>query len=426
MRILQIIQDWVDTSARGSQLYTYYLSNELAHRHEVGVMFCRFDGTSGLRERREGALTTFSLGSVRDDSFQSTVTEYCDQEADDIFKQVLNAFAPDIVHCQHLTLFSMNFPSIAKAMGLPVVFTLHDFWLICPQFYLLDHHRQICWTIDRRKCFDCCLARGGRPVQKSETLRWLSWAAKRRAELAYHLFWDRPKTVARLWKDVDVFIAPTKQLRERFIKEGFSAEKIVYSDYGLTFEPQTRPTKPQNPDRLRFGFLGTVASYKGVDLMISAFKSITEAELWIYGKMSHDYYIDLASENPNIVFKGELLEEDKPEAFKDIDVLIVPSIWLENSPLTIHEAFIYHTPVLASNIGGMAELVEDKTSGLHFKVNDIDDLREKILYLIRNPSEVTRMSASVPQVKTSKENAMEIEEIYHRLLANRATTGQSA
>ena len=416
MRILHVVQDFVDTNARGSQLYTYHLCNAQAAKHDVGVMYCRFDGTCELRTGNAEKFVTYSIGRVRDDSFQSTVVNYRDRWADRAFAEILRQFRPDVVHVQHLALLSMDLPTIAKTFGTRVVYALHDFWLICPQFFLMDHKAGLCWTIDRGKCFQCCLSNGGRPVPKSKPVRWALSSLKRRAELSYRLRWHRPRAVARVWRDVDLFISPSQHLRDRFIQEGMPADKIVYCDNGFKYDASARPAKPNNSNRLRFGFIGTIARYKGIDLLLEAFRGIDAAELHIYGKVNQPDYVENAATTPSIVFKGELSEEDKPAAFAELDVLIVPSIVMENSPLTIHEAFIYGVPVVTADVGGMRELVDHGTNGLHFKVGDSLDLRRRIVQLIKDPEEVTRLSAGMPRIKTIEENAREIEAMYERLL----------
>lgn len=102
----------------------------------------------------------------------------------------------------------------------------------------------------------------------------------------------------------------------------------------------------------------------------------------------------------------------------EIDVLVVPSIWNENSPLTIHETFLSKTPIIATDIGGMAELVQDGINGLLFKTGSTRDLREKIERIIRHPDLIGGLSKNIRPVKTIEENAGEIERLYRELIAH--------
>ena len=112
---------------------------------------------------------------------------------------------------------------------------------------------------------------------------------------------------------------------------------------------------------------------------------------------------------------GELKKEDKKKAFSEIDVLIVPSVCYENSPLTISEAFLSKIPVITSNIGGMAELVRDGEYGFTFPVGNAEKLQEKIQSFINNPELKDRFSANLPEVNDIETHAEEIMNIYHTI-----------
>ncbi len=110
--------------------------------------------------------------------------------------------------------------------------------------------------------------------------------------------------------------------------------------------------------------------------------------------------------------------------YREMDVLVVPSIWYENSPITIHEAFQFSTPVLVSDIGGMAELVEDDRNGRHFRVGDPEDLARVMSDLVQDLGRLTD-HARFPELKSIADNAGELEERYAELLsapAGRAPT----
>jgi len=106
-----------------------------------------------------------------------------------------------------------------------------------------------------------------------------------------------------------------------------------------------------------------------------------------------------------------------------IDVVVVPSIWYESFSLTVHEAFAAKIPVIASNLGAMAEYVQHETNGLLFEPRNAADLRSQILRLIENPSLVEALRANIPAVKSIEENAAEMETIYRQLCQQRATGG---
>ena len=102
-----------------------------------------------------------------------------------------------------------------------------------------------------------------------------------------------------------------------------------------------------------------------------------------------------------------------------IDLLVVPSLWAENSPLVIHEAFLHGTPVLASDIGGIPELVRRGVSGELFRAGDARDLAVKLRRFITDPDYYSTIRARIPPVKTIAGNAEELEELYVRLYDGR-------
>ncbi len=106
--------------------------------------------------------------------------------------------------------------------------------------------------------------------------------------------------------------------------------------------------------------------------------------------------------NPSIAFMGSFANDQVADVLSQIDVLVVLSIWYENSPLTIHEAFMAGIPVIASNIGGMAEHVHHMENGLLFEVGDPADLRQKTIYLLRTVVLLRSSAETSNQLKLSK------------------------
>jgi glycosyltransferase involved in cell wall biosynthesis len=101
-----------------------------------------------------------------------------------------------------------------------------------------------------------------------------------------------------------------------------------------------------------------------------------------------------------------------------VDCIVVPSIWWENAPLVIQEAFMAGIPVICSNIGGMAEKVTDRVNGLHFTVGDHFDLLDRILELAESPELYARLVQGIPSIYSDRQMSSDLNEIYNQLLAN--------
>jgi glycosyltransferase involved in cell wall biosynthesis len=331
----------------------------------------------------------------------------------------------------HLLYLSANIPKVSKEQGVPVVFTLHDYWLACARVNLLRQGVSRCDGPAPAQCACCCQA---------FYTRWPQWPTTR-PNLVYHLkqavkdglFWAIEKPVATasfrqrasaqaaLIRHTDLFIAPSSFLLEFMARHGVPREKLVHCDYGMTTELFSSCLKVPHRGRLRFGYVGTISHHKGIPVLLEAFDGFHEGELFLYGSRNDEilrsYAHVLAQEN--VHFEGELCERDKAGALSRLDALIVPSVWYENSPLVIHEAFLAGLPVITSDIGGMAELVTDGVNGVHFRAGDPIDLRRKLTESCVAPARLAHMASQLPHVKSMEEHTRELIGYYEQVSPGR-------
>ena len=172
---------------------------------------------------------------------------------------------------------------------------------------------------------------------------------------------------------------------------------------------------------MRFGFVGTLVWYKGGETLIRAMQQLAgeSSVLNVYGGFNpdgdehHAHLAELAGDN--VVFQGRFDNSRLAEVYADIDVLIVPSVWYENSPVTIHEAYLCGTPVIASDIGGMEEYVRDGVDGLLFRTGDADSLAGVLQRFIEEPELAAALSQDFMPIKTLDQNGAETEFRYRAL-----------
>ena len=141
----------------------------------------------------------------------------------------------------------------------------------------------------------------------------------------------------------------------------------------------------------------------------------------IYGYADGDlaYTAGLKRHNlPNVFFHGQYSRSDLPRIFSQIDVTVVPSIWHENTPLVIQEAFAAGCPVISSDISGAAESVENEINGLHFKLGDATDLARQITRITNEPGLLARLRSGIRPVRTIEAELADLQEIYRRLVTN--------
>jgi glycosyltransferase involved in cell wall biosynthesis len=196
----------------------------------------------------------------------------------------------------------------------------------------------------------------------------------------------------RLVPAVDHFYAPSRFLRERMLEWGIPADQISQLKTGIDVSRFERHERTR-AEILRVVFIGTLAPHKGAHVLLDAWGRVpaglrTDARLSIYGPHTHNpaylRHLQSLSAKSGARLEGELPRDAVNEVLHSVDLLVVPSVWYENRPLIILEALATHTPLLVSDLGGMAELVEPGQSGFHFKVGDADDLARTLSGLLED------------------------------------------
>lgn len=457
MRILQVIHAFPPYSEAGSENYTYALSRALRRLgHEVAVFHRIADPA-----QEEYALTAAEVNDLPVYRLNNTF-RYCDRfektyrnaDIDARFGAVLDRFRPEVVHFHHLTCLSTSCVFEAKQRGLLVVMTLHDYWLICQRGQFLKRDVSLCSGQKDGECVRCLAHqlsvsggstkvseidrqtmpsppyfRGGVAEIKRRLYSRFSRSFFHRQERALAEVRTRIAHIREVCAAVDLFLSPSRFLREQFLRFGLPADQVLFSPYGHEASAAAAVARPVlSPSRpLRFAFTGTVIPPKGIHLLIEAFRTIppSAARLTIYGgEVPYEGFPEygktlreLAAGCKHIVFAGPYRPAEVGRLLLEVDVLVVPSIWYENAPLTIQEAFLARIPMITANLGGMRELVQDGVNGLLFRPRDAADLREKIQQIIDRPLLVEQLGTGAPAVKTIAEDAVTMADRYEKLSA---------
>ncbi|MEO2164334.1 MAG: glycosyltransferase, partial [bacterium] len=358
-----------------------------------------------------------------------------------VFERVLDAEQPDLVHFQHLIHTSVGLVDVARAAGKATVVTCHDYWALCARVQLIRPDGQRCGGNMGAGCLPCVKDRAPAEIPlarllgqaapgplrgMAEAMRATPGAppALRRTAEEYLDLCEREEVVPAAYAACDLMISPSRYLRGVYLESGhFDPERLIFSENGLrTDHVQALQKTPDPEGRLRFGFVGSLVWYKGVDVLVRAMQRMTAEEcvLHVYGDFqpeSDEHHAELArlADGAQVEFHGRFDNSKLSEVHAQIDVLVVPSLWVENAPVTIQEAFLTDTPLLVSDIGGMAEYVPDGQNGLQFRVGDDEDLARKMLRLLSEPGLIGDLSTSFPEVKTMVQNAAEMEFRYRAL-----------
>jgi glycosyltransferase involved in cell wall biosynthesis len=228
---------------------------------------------------------------------------------------------------------------------------------------------------------------------------------------------------------LDRVIVPTRLMEEMLVKNGLNPEKVTYSRFGI--RPTTTETyKPDTAGKFRIGFIGGLTEHKGAHLLISAVRHLAQdlpIELKIYGRNDlFPEYLNklrqLAARDQRIHFCGTFPNEQIGKIFAGLDVLAVPSIWYENTPLVIYSAQAAGCPVIATNLGGMAEVVEHEKNGLLFEAGDVAGLASLIEKLARDRELLHQLAANAKRPKSIGDYVNDLQNIYDEVKTERQNT----
>ncbi|PMB50215.1 glycosyl transferase family 1 [Fischerella thermalis CCMEE 5205] len=322
------------------------------------------------------------------------------QEAYQIIQRRLQEQPQDIVHVQNF--FPLISPSVyyaAKAQGVPVVQTLRNYRLLCPNALFFR---------DGQVCEDCL----GKFLPLPGVIHGC-YRESRVASVAVASMLTVHRTLRTWTKMVDVYIALTEFARQKFIQGGLPAEKIVVKSNFV--HPDPKPGEGKGGYAL---YVGRLSVEKGLNTLLAAWKQLPmQLPLKIIGdgplagKLAAD-----AKDMPHIEWLGRKSMSEVYELLGEAKFLIFPSNWYETFGRVAVEAFAKGTPVVASDIGAIAELVEDKRTGLKFIPADSADLAKKVTWLWENPQELNRMRQEVRreyEIKyTARQNYHKLMEIY--------------
>jgi GT2 family glycosyltransferase/glycosyltransferase involved in cell wall biosynthesis len=343
------------------------------------------------------------------------------------FREFLRKEHPDVVHFQHTHLMGCDLVGEARQL-LPdaaIVYTLHEYLPICYRNGLMIRSGTLglCRTPSPDQCHGCF------------------------PDVSLDAFIDRKQALLRHLSAADLFLAPSRFLMERYVEWGIPPEKIRFEEYGRHL---FRPCKDSIPDRPRnrFGYFGQLNWFKGVDVLLEAIAILTASadaipsaarakellngttpspQLCIHGanlelqgeEFQAKFKASLGALKDSVTFAGPYSRDELPRRMANTDWVVVPSLWWENSPLVIQEAFGHGRPVICSDIGAMREKVEDGRNGLHFRAGDARSLAQTMQRAITSPGLWESLVDGIPKVYPMDEHISALKRLYEELLERR-------
>ena len=302
--------------------------------------------------------------------------------------QAVARFRPDVVHCHNI--YHQLSPSILRPIrraGVRCVMTLHDYKLACPSYQLLDHGT-LCQRCVSGSALNAALRRCKGGSLGASSLLALESSIHR---------------LTGAYDPVDVFISPSRFLAEVMRRNGIEPERLVVLNHFV--EPAAdRPAEAsavaasQTGARNGFVFAGRLSPEKGVDTAIRA-----------VAMLSDDVHLHVAGDGPargeleavaaqlapgRVTFHGRLDKQALGSLVARSTATVVPSRWHENQPMTILESYAAEVPVVATDLGGMPELVRDGVDGFVVPHDDPSALAAALGHLQGSPKLALQMGVS--------------------------------
>jgi glycosyltransferase involved in cell wall biosynthesis len=348
----------------------------------------------------------------------------------------LNEIRPDIVHVISCYTLSASVMQVCEEADLPVAVTLVDFWFLCPSLHLLRSDGSLCdgqttpWD-----CLKCML-------YQAKAYRWPAKFLRDRAiqpfltavsesttvnqlrglrGMALNMR-ERKQVMAEQLRRADIILAPS-----HFIGSIHSA---VVDNLPMRLQPHGHDLdwlasyESRSPDgQLHFCYMGQIVHDKGVHVLVEAFLRLhagpgVALDLW--GSLENnsayvEHIRELVARSNKIHLNGRFPRSQLADVLSQADVIIVPSVWYENHPLVIQEAFAAKIPVITSNLGGMAEFVKHGINGLLFERGNVNNLAQQMQRVIDEPRLLDRLRVGIPPVKTMEQEVDEIIAVYQQL-----------
>ncbi len=431
----------------GTEAYTLALAKELARLGQKPIVV---SATFAGEPNQKNLIEDYAYEGVRVVSIDKNffpnrgVRDTYEQPAlRHLHERLLRKLQPDVIHICHLISHTTAILEAARRMNIPTFATLTDFFGFCYNNVLENAEGALCDGPDatRANCIACFLklagARanaafiaklGAHPLLRRPVSRYLARLGRREEDpfrvsnFAPNDIVVRPEILHYAMETYREAIAPTLFLKRAYESNGFPAPLRI-SHFGVEIDRASKPPRAES-DKVRLGFIGQLFRHKGAHILLDALRASgrVNLSLSIWGPQDQDpaYYAGLQrqAEGLPVKFRGILQRSELAPAFANLDYLVIPSTWYENSPLILLQALATHTPVVISDVLGMTEFVDNEVNGFHFKRGDQNSLTVILQKIADDPDMASRMSAATSYARVPADMARDILALYaeHDLL----------
>lgn len=399
MRILYLIHQFFPGHYSGTERFAFELASQMQRMgHYPTVITYESNDVTNFEKLTDRLLINrYSYRGIPVIALRYAVSAAAD--GSDIFHPAIEEAAEklalkcDLVHVCH----PMWMSSVAvayKKYSVPIVMTLTDAWFLCPS-RLLDRWLRLC---------------NGPEADGGCTSCNIGLKIRRRVEQA-KIAYNVP----------DEMTSPSQFIPNLFERNGWS-RSITVIPHGVNYA-DVKSNKGLGADKVTFGYIGAIAPEKGVHVLVKAARSISNRRMKVkvYGSPSEqsDYQkalLDLAGGDDRIQFMGHFEDEELPEIMSNLSALVIPSTYYENYPFTMLTGLAYRVPIIASNIGGMPELIRHGLNGFLFEIGDYVELAKIMESIVIEPRVLNELRANIVTPRRTEEEALDYENIYRKLV----------
>jgi glycosyltransferase involved in cell wall biosynthesis len=411
MKIILTCHQFFPEYSAGTEVLVHSVAKELQKNSHHVIVFCASPTKKDMADTCR--FDTYRFDGINVIRFWHSVTamgnqtnvmslEYDNQFVAGYFRDILISELPDIVHFFHFGRITSSLIPECIIKNIPCFFTPTDFWVTCPLNQLLLPNGALCVgpQLNATNCIKH-LATIKLPflngflnkipnVMFKYTIQWFSYFLGKNNQLVQMIIaaTKRPEIINSRINRLNAIFVPNHFMANILAKNNISKKLMHYSPYGINSNSD-KPLNTPNPENyLRIGFIGTISPNKGLHVILKAIHLLPtlKVKIKIYGDLTlyPDYVskiIPLIENDSRITLCGTFDNTDIHNIFAGIDVLVVPSIWYENTPLVIYSAQSCGCPVIASDIGSIPEVIIHGKNGLLFPPGQVDKLAKAITHI---------------------------------------------
>ncbi len=411
--ILFFMYGWNDEG--GGTMLPRQLAGALARKgHQVSVIYAAVQpgpakSACYIEESTEDGVRLFAVYN-RPAAFLDL--QHPEREVDcppvrDAVSQVVARLKPDIVHYHNLVSLSMGVAEAISRIGVPTIYTSHNYWALCPRLYLFRDDLSLCAgpSPDGANCADCVGMRGR------------NGGFARRAEEGRRMFGSL----------ISRHLAVSARMRDIYVANGHDPGRIrvlpqapeTVDDIWERIGSRRQPARHDGP--LRIGFIGSVYPHKGVGILVQSVQHFgkDQVECHIHGGGSESYVNAVRElDRKHLVrfHRGYDLAQ-LPSILEGLDLVVIPSVWEDCAPLVVAEALAARIPVVGSGIGGIPDFIQDETNGLLFQARDPNSLAAALNRFIQDPSLLPKMQQNIGKPRGFGNYLSDLLDHYDELIA---------